>query len=106
MPKYMFEANYTLEGAKGIAKKGGSARRAAVEKSVASAGGRVEAFYFAFGGKDAIVICDFPDNVSAAAMALAVNLSGAATTSTVVLLTPEEVDAATKKTVKYVPPGK
>ena len=106
MAKYMFEAKYSVEGAKGIAKDGGTARRAAVEKSVASAGGRVETFYFAFGGRDAIVICDFPDNVSAAAMALAVNQSGAASTSTVVLLTPEEMDAATKKSVSYRPPGK
>ena len=105
MAKYMFEANYTAEGAKGIAKAGGTARRAAVEKAVASAGGRLEAFYFAFGGRDAFVICDFPDNVTAAAMALAVNQSGAATTNTVVLLTPEEVDAACKKTVKYTGPG-
>ena len=106
MAKYMFEAKYSVEGAKGIAKDGGTARRAAVEKSVASAGGRVETFYFAFGGSDAIVICDFPDNVSAAAMAMAVNQSGAASTSTVVLLTPEEMDAACKKTVSYSPPGK
>jgi uncharacterized protein with GYD domain len=106
MGKYMFEANYTAEGAKGIHKDGGTARRAAVEKSIASAGGRLETFYFAFGGRDAFVIADFPDNVSAAAMALAVNQSGAATTNTVVLLTPEEVDAACKKTVSYRPPGK
>jgi hypothetical protein len=38
-------------------------------------------------------------------MALAVNQSGAASTSTVVLLTPEEMDAATKKAVSYRPPG-
>ena len=61
MAKYMFEAKYSVEGAKGIAKAGGTARRAAVEKSVASAGGRVETFYFAFGGRDAFVICDFPN---------------------------------------------
>jgi uncharacterized protein with GYD domain len=108
MGKYMFEANYTVEGAKGIAKDGGTARRAAVEKAIASAGGRLESFYFAFGGRDAFVIAEFPDNVSAAAMALAVNESGAASTSTVVLLTPDEVDAACKKakSVTYRPPGK
>jgi uncharacterized protein with GYD domain len=106
MPKYLFEANYTAEGAKGIAKQGGTGRRASVEKAIASAGGRLESFYFAFGGRDAFVICDFPDNVSAAAMALAVNQSGAATTNTVVLLTPEEVDSAAKKSVNYAPPGR
>jgi len=106
MGKYLFEAQYTTEGAKGVAKEGGSARRAAVEKSFASIGGRLETFYFAFGGSDAFVIADLPDNVSAAAMALAVNQSGMATTKTVVLLTPEEMDAAGKKSVSYRPPGR
>ena len=106
MGMYLFEAKYSVDGARGIAKDGGTARRAAVEKSIASVGGRLEAFYFAFGGSDAYVIAEIPDNVSAAAMALAVNQSGAASSKTIVLLTPQEMDAATKKTVKYSPPGK
>jgi uncharacterized protein with GYD domain len=106
MPKFLFEANYTPEGAKGIVKEGGSARRAAVEKTVAALGGRLEAFYFAFGAVDAYVIVDLPDNVTAAAMALAVGQSGLASTKTVVLVTPEETDAATKKSVNYRGPGR
>jgi uncharacterized protein with GYD domain len=106
MGKYLFEAHYTTEGAKVVAKEGGSARRAAVEKAIASVGGRLESFYFAFGGSDAFVIADLPDNVSAAAMALAVNQSGMASTKTVVLLTTEEMDAAGKKNVSYRAPGR
>ena len=106
MAKYLFEANYTPEGAKGIIKEGGSARRAAIEKAVTALGGRLEAFYFAFGGVDAYVIVDLPDNATAAAMALAVGQSGLASTKTVVLLTGEEVDAATKKSVTYRGPGR
>ncbi len=106
MPKFLFQANYTSEGAKGIVKEGGSARRAAIEKATAALGGRLEAFYFAFGAVDAYVIVDLPDNVTAAAMALAVGQSGLASTKTVVLLTPEETDAATKKTVNYRGPGR
>jgi uncharacterized protein with GYD domain len=105
MAKFLFEAHYTPEGAKGIVKQGGSARRAAIDKAVSGLGGRVETFYFAFGGVDAYVIADLPDNVTAAAMALAVSQSGLATTRTVVLLTPEDVDAATKKAVAYRGPG-
>ena len=105
MAKFLFEAHYTPEGAKGIIKEGGSARRAAIEKAVTGLGGRLEAFYFAFGGVDAFVIVDLPDNVTAAAMGLAVGQSGLASTKTVVLLTPEEVDAATKKSVPYRGPG-
>ena len=106
MPKFLFQANYTSEGAKGIVKEGGSARRAAIEKAAAALGGRLEAFYFAFGAVDAYVIVDLPDNVTAAAMALAVGQTGLASTKTVVLLTPEETDAATKKTVNYRGPGR
>jgi uncharacterized protein with GYD domain len=106
MAKFLFEANYSPEGAKGIAKDGGSARRTAVEKAITGLGGRLEVFYFAFGGVDSYVIADLPDNVTAAAIALAVGQSGLASTRTVVLLTPEEVDTATKRTVNYRGPGR
>jgi uncharacterized protein with GYD domain len=106
MPKFLFEAHYTAEGAKGLAKEGGSGRRAAIAKTAETAGGKLESFHFAFGGSDAYVILDLPDNVTAAAMALAVNQAGLASTKTVVLLTPEEVDVACKKTISYRPPGK
>jgi hypothetical protein len=43
--------------------------------------------------------------VSAAALSFAVNESGAISIKTVVLLTPEEVDAAVKKKVKFRAPG-
>lgn len=76
-----------------------------MNKAVESVGGQLEAFYFAFGDRDVYVIADFPDNESAAAMALAVNASGAVTTRTVVLLTPEDVDAAAKRSVEYRAPG-
>jgi hypothetical protein len=56
-------------------------------------------------GSDAYLICELPDNVTAAALALAVNASGLAVSSTVVLLTPAEVDQATKKSIEYRPPG-
>ncbi len=105
MPKFLFEGKYTAEGAKGLVKDGGTGRRAALEKSIAGAGGRLEAVYFGFGGTDVYVLADMPDNASAAALALAVGQSGKASTRTIVLLTPEEVDAATKKVVAYRPPG-
>jgi uncharacterized protein with GYD domain len=105
MAKYLLEASYTTEGLKGVLKDGGTKRRAAAEETVRGLGGKVEAFYFAFGDHDAYVIVDVPDNVSAAAASLAVNASGAVRVRTTVLLTPEEVDQATKKTVTYRAPG-
>ncbi|HWQ03219.1 MAG TPA: GYD domain-containing protein [Candidatus Nitrosotenuis sp.] len=106
MPKYLIAAAYTAEGAKGLLKDGGTSRRAAVEKALKSLGGKLEAFYFAFGEVDALAIVDVPDNVTAAALALATSSSGLVRTKTTVLLTPEEMDAVAKKSVKYSPPGK
>ena len=68
-------------------------------------GGTLEAFYFGFGKHDVYVLADLPDNATAAALSLAVSASGAVQASTVVLMTPAEVDEATKKTVDYRPPG-
>src|SRR5678815_1970806 len=106
MAKYLFEARYTTEGAKGVAREGGSGRRAAIVKMVEGLGGKVETFYFAFGDVDAYVIFDLPDNVTAAAVALAVNQSGGATVKTVALISPEDMDKAGKKAIDYRPPGR
>ena len=105
MPKFLIEASLTTQGVKGVQSEGGTSRRTAVSKAIESAGGQLESFYFGFGDRDVYVVADFPDNASAAAMALAVNSSGAVATRTVVLLTPEEVDAAAKRSVDYRPPG-
>ena len=105
MPKFLIEASYTLDGVKGLQSAGGSSRREAVAQIAESVGGQLEAFYFAFGDRDAYVIVDLPDNESATAVALTVNAGGGATAKTVVLLTPEEVDAAAQRSVEYRPPG-
>jgi len=105
MPKFLIEASYTLDGVKGVQSAGGSSRREAVAQVAESVGGQLEAFYFAFGDHDAYVIVDVPDNESAAAVALTVNAAGGATVKTVVLLTPEQVDAAAQRSVEYRPPG-
>ena len=104
MPRFLFEASYTVEGLKGLRRQGGSSRREAVAKAAQSVGGRLEHFYFAFGEHDAIAVADLPDNESAAALSLAVSEAGGANVRTVVLLTPEEVDAAAKHSVEYRPP--
>jgi len=75
------------------------------EAAVKGAGGRLEALYFAFGETDGFAILDLPDNASAAALALAISASGAGSAKTTVLLTPEEIDTATKKTISYRAPG-
>ena len=106
MSKYLLVVSYTAEGAKGVLKDGGSKRRQAAEAALKSVGGKVDAFYFAFGEDDVYAIIDAPDNISIAAASMTIAASGAVTTKTVVLLTPEEIDQATKKTATYQPPGR
>jgi uncharacterized protein with GYD domain len=105
MAKYLITASYTAEGIKGLISKGGTARRDAVAKTVADLGGQVESFYFAFGDDDAYVTVELPENVSAAAIGMAVGASGMVRTKTVVLLTPEEIDRAAQTQLAYRPPG-
>lgn len=105
MPKFLFTGSYTAEGVRGVLAEGGTGRRAATERLVGSLGGTVEAYYFAFGGDDFYLIADLPDQAAAAAAALTAAASGALTTRTVVLLTPEELDAATKLSPAYRAPG-
>jgi uncharacterized protein with GYD domain len=47
---------------------------------------------------------DLPDQESAAALSLAISAAGAVRTRMVVLLTPEEIDKAAKRTVEYRTP--
>jgi uncharacterized protein with GYD domain len=105
MPRYLFEASYTLEGVQGIQSGGGTARRDAIAAAAESVGGKLVSLDFAFGDRDAIAIVDLPDNQAAVALTLAVNASGRVNSRTVVLLTPEEVDAAVGRSVAYRPPG-
>ncbi len=106
MAKYLIKASYNSDGIKGVMKAGGNSRVDAVKKAIAGVGGSVESFYFAFGGDDVYVTVDAPGNVAAAAMAATVGSSGAmARYETVVLLSADEVDEATKLAVDYAPPG-
>ena len=105
MPKYLIQVSYTADATKALVKGGGSKRRAEVEEFVRKAGGRLEALYFAFGEVDAYAITELPDAATAAAMSMAANGSGAVRLRTTLLLTPEEMDQAAKKSVNYRPPG-
>jgi uncharacterized protein with GYD domain len=105
MAKYLLEVKYTLDGIKGLKSEGGSTRVAAATEAIEGLGGKIDAFYFAFGETDVYVVADYPDNVSVAAAALAVSAGGGATVRTTVLLTPSEIDTAVAKKTTYRPPG-
>jgi uncharacterized protein with GYD domain len=105
MPKFLVKACYMGEGARGLMKEGGTSRRTTVEQMAQRAGGRVEAFYYAYGDTDAYIITDLPDAGAALALSLAVNASGAVRLTTIPLITTEELDAAAKASVSYRAPG-
>ena len=106
MAKYLYHVSYTADGAKGLMKDGGSKRQQAAKGLIESLGGKLEGFYFAFGETDAYVIADLPDAAAAAAGSLAISSTGAATGRATVLITPEEMDQATKKSTRYKAPGR
>jgi uncharacterized protein with GYD domain len=106
MPKYMIEASYSTQGAQGLIKDGGSGRKAVLEKAVQSVGGKLETFYFAFGDTDVFLIVDAPDSASIASVSVAASAAGGVSrVKTTPLISVEEMDAATKKTNSYTPPG-
>lgn len=105
MKKFLIKGSYTTEGVKGLLKVGGTNRKQAVEKMITSHGGKMEAFYYAFGEHDVYVIGEVPDEATLAAFALTVNASGLVSISTTILLSPEEIDRAIKISVDYRTPG-
>ncbi len=105
MPKYLFTGSYTAEGAKGILKEGGSSRRKAIQSLAKSVGGTIDSFYLAFGTDDFYVTGDLPNHAAAAAVSLTVGATGTSRVRTIVLLTPEDVDKASKLSPTFRPPG-
>ncbi|WP_338778282.1 GYD domain-containing protein [Streptomyces sp. DG1A-41] len=105
MAKYLFKVKLTSDGLKGLLKEGGSARRDVVDRMVDGLGGRVETMYWAFGEDDVYVTAELPGNTSAAALGMVVSAAGGVRTSTVVLLSAEEIDEAVRQQVDYRAPG-
>ena len=105
MGKYLIIGQYTAEGARGVMKEGGSRRREAAEQVLGSVGGRIESMYWGFGDDDFYIVADVPSSAAAAAAALTVGGSGTVKLRTVVLLTAEELDQATKESVTFRPAG-
>jgi len=105
MPKFLIQASYSAEGARGLIEEGASARRKVIQQAVKSVGGKIESVYWAFGDVDTYLIVDFPDAVTAAGFSLSIASTGAVQLSTTLLLSAEDVDKARQKKVNYRPPG-
>ena len=105
MPKFMIEASYTADGMRGLAKDKASGRQAAIKDALAALGGKLDSMHFALGEQDVVLICECPDHVSAAALAMAASASGLVRTKTIPLLTVEEADRALTSKTGYRAPG-
>ena len=107
MPLYLSRFNYTpATWAKLIANP--EDRRTAAQTYIESVGGKLHGFWYAFGEHDGYNLWEAPDNVSMAAVAVAIGAGGALTSfETTVLLTVEDTLAALEKasSIKYKPPG-
>ncbi len=95
MPKCMLNVTYNAEGMKGLIKEGGTGRRATVADMIG-----------ALGGTTVYAVADVPDTTTVAAVTMAIRASGMMDIETTMLLTPEEIDQAAKKSVNYRSPGK
>jgi uncharacterized protein with GYD domain len=107
MPLYLSKFSYTPETwAKLIANP--EDRRKAAESYIESVGGKLHGFWYAFGEHDGYNLWEAPDDVSMAAVALAIGAGGALSSfETTVLMTVEETMEALVKAgqVQYRPPG-
>ena len=107
MPLYLTRFSYTpTTWAKLI--ENPEDRRAAATRYIEAVGGKMHGFWYAFGDHDAYALYEAPDNVSMAAMAIAISAGGALSSyQTIALLTVEETLAAMQKAaeITYRPPG-
>ena len=101
MPKYLAKASYSQEGLQVLINEGGSSRRDAITAAINSVGGTVEALYFAFGEDDLYVVFDVPERTLATGLGMKIAAAGIISWNTTALLTPEEIDEASKVSVEY-----
>jgi len=107
MPLYLSKFSYTPETWTRLIGKPED-RREAARSYIESVGGQLHGFWYAFGTHDGYTLWEAPDNVSMAAVALAIGSGGALSSlETTVLLTVEEtLDALSRaEQVQYRPPG-
>ena len=107
MPLYLSRFSYTPETwARLITRP--EDRRAAAQAYIESVGGKLHGFWYAFGTHDGYNLWEAPDNVSMAAVALAISAGGALSSfETTTLLTVDETLDALRRAeqVRYRPPG-
>ena len=95
--RYLVRAALTAEGLKNLQKQPPTALKAGVAKFVESVGGKLEFWYFDYGGATAYSVIQYPDEIAAATAQLSTNAAGFARVTIRPLLTAEEMDKAVEK---------
>jgi uncharacterized protein with GYD domain len=97
MPSYLVQVSYTTEAVAALVKNPQD-RTGVIRKSVKNLGGKLVGSWLSFGDYDVVLIAEMPDNVSAAALAMAAAAGGSLkSVKTTPLLTAEEAKAAAAK---------
>ncbi|MDQ3663413.1 MAG: GYD domain-containing protein [Actinomycetota bacterium] len=107
MPLYLTRFSYTAETWARLAQKPED-RRDAARAYIERIGGKLHGFWYAFGDYDAYSVVEAPDNVSVAAVAMAISGGGALSKyeTTVLLSVEEAMDAMQRaREIHYRPPG-
>jgi uncharacterized protein with GYD domain len=107
MPLYLGRASYTSDAVKAMINNPQDRSKAAAE-AAESVGGKLTGFWFAFGEFDVVFLMEAPDNVTTAALAMAIGAAGSLSkVETTVLLDAEEAQAAMRKAgaATYRPPS-
>ncbi len=106
MPLYMVQGSYSGQATAAMVKNPQD-RAAAIRPMIERMGGKLQDLWLCFGEYDIVAIAELPDNVTAAAMAMAIGSSGAMTAyRTTPLITAADAKKAMKKAggVGYQPP--
>ncbi len=104
MPKFLIQASYTVEGLRALKRDKALTRMSAVKEAVVSAGGKLEAMYWALGEDEAVLILDLPDEETAAALSMHVGAVGLVRTKTTRLLNVKDIEAALGTPIDYQRP--
>ncbi|HKV05669.1 MAG TPA: GYD domain-containing protein [Candidatus Acidoferrales bacterium] len=97
MPHFLLQAAYTTDAVQALLRDPQD-RTIALQPPIEKLGGKIHNVFLSFGDYDAVAILEMPDNVSAAAIALAISAGGACrNVKTTPLLTGAEYIEAARK---------
>ena len=108
MPLYLYRFRYTAEAWTALIEHPQDRRDMLASKLFGAFGGRLQGFWYSFGDQDGYALVELPDNVTAAAAAVAVTSTGSfSSLKTTVLITVDEMIEAIEKSSQfaYTKPG-